>query len=268
MQVQRGGGRWKWVCSNAKNEAHYRSRAVLLVQSNAVCVCVCVCVCVSKRVCLHITIEIRFPNSLLLSSPPLPPSLSLSLSTLSLLNSLSLSLSTPTVVPHTFDALLKVLRGGGGETIQTFSPFFSPSLLRRLEVAFAEFEVAFHSTVKLEGDYRAYVILSLSLSLSLSFSLFLSHSLPPRFSKNLRVPKKVETCDWMSANVLRLYEATGQMYLLIQNECTEKGCSDTKGSPSVTFLWAPGKGEEEGVSLSAPKYFTSMRDWIESQVGF
>lgn len=89
-------------------------------------------------------------------------------------------------------------------------------------------------------------------------------------SDNLRqavkVPDGYELSDWISINVVDLFNQVNLIYGFMCNGCTEQTCPIMCASPKYEYLWADGEKYKTPKKVSAPRYIELLMDWVDKQL--
>mmetsp|Transcript_6898 Transcript_6898/g.12354 ORF Transcript_6898/g.12354 Transcript_6898/m.12354 type:complete len:216 (-) Transcript_6898:1342-1989(-) len=84
----------------------------------------------------------------------------------------------------------------------------------------------------------------------------------------VKVPDGYDANDWMSVNVVDLFNQVNLIYGSMCEECVERSCPIMNAGPKFEYLWQDVEVEKykTATRLSAPKYVEVLMDWIDRQL--
>lgn len=82
----------------------------------------------------------------------------------------------------------------------------------------------------------------------------------------VKVPDGYELSDWISVNVVDLFNQVNLIYGFMCDGCTEESCPTMCASPKYEYLWADNDRYKQPVKVSAPRYIELLMDWVDKQL--
>lgn len=82
----------------------------------------------------------------------------------------------------------------------------------------------------------------------------------------VKVPDGYELSDWISVNVVDLFNQVNLIYGFMCDGCTEKSCPIMCASSKYEYLWADNEQYKSPVKVSAPRYIELLMDWVDKQL--
>lgn len=95
----------------------------------------------------------------------------------------------------------------------------------------------------------------------------LKSSLPAgNLREAVKVPDGYEASDWISVNVVDLFNQVNLIYGSMCDGCTPQSCPVMCASAKYEYLWADGDRHKTPIKVSAPKYVELLMDWTDRQL--
>jgi MOB kinase activator 1 len=82
----------------------------------------------------------------------------------------------------------------------------------------------------------------------------------------VKVPDGYEVSDWISVNVVDLFNQVNLIYGSMCDDCTATSCPVMCASPKYEYLWADSEKHKSPVKVSAPRYIELLMDWVDRQL--
>lgn len=82
----------------------------------------------------------------------------------------------------------------------------------------------------------------------------------------VKVPDGYEVSDWISVNVVDLFNQVNLIYGSMCDDCTAASCPVMCASPKYEYLWADSEKHKSPVKVSAPRYIELLMDWVDRQL--
>jgi MOB kinase activator 1 len=82
----------------------------------------------------------------------------------------------------------------------------------------------------------------------------------------VKVPDGYEVNDWISVNVVDLFNQVNLIYGSMCDDCTARSCPVMCASPKYEYLWADNDRHKTPVKVSAPRYIELLMDWVDRQL--
>ena len=82
----------------------------------------------------------------------------------------------------------------------------------------------------------------------------------------VKVPDGYEANDWISVNVVDLFNQVNLIYGSMCDECTQQSCPVMCASPKYEYLWADQDRHKTPLKVSAPRYIELLMDWVDKQL--
>ncbi|KAA8496065.1 MOB kinase activator-like 1 [Porphyridium purpureum] len=83
-----------------------------------------------------------------------------------------------------------------------------------------------------------------------------------------KAPDGYDVNDWLSVNIVDLFNQINLIYGSMCEECTDKSCPVMNAGPKYEYLWQDAESEKykSPTRLSAPKYVDALMDWVDRQL--
>eukprot|EP00189_Rhodosorus_marinus_P009432 CAMPEP_0184738686 /NCGR_PEP_ID=MMETSP0315-20130426/1358_1 /TAXON_ID=101924 /ORGANISM="Rhodosorus marinus, Strain UTEX LB 2760" /LENGTH=220 /DNA_ID=CAMNT_0027206605 /DNA_START=80 /DNA_END=742 /DNA_ORIENTATION=- len=82
----------------------------------------------------------------------------------------------------------------------------------------------------------------------------------------VKVPEGYDKNDWMSVNVVDLFNQINLLYGSMCEDCTEQNCPVMNAGPRYEYLWQDNDKYKTPTKLSAPRYIETLMDWVDQQL--
>lgn len=89
---------------------------------------------------------------------------------------------------------------------------------------------------------------------------------PGDLREAVKVPDGYEVSDWISVNVVDLFNQVNLIYGSMCDECSATTCPVMCASPKYEYLWADNDRHKNPTKVSAPKYIELLMDWVDRQL--
>ncbi len=83
----------------------------------------------------------------------------------------------------------------------------------------------------------------------------------------VKVPEGYEANDWISVNVVDLFNQVNLIYGSMCDGCNPTSCPVMCASPKYEYLWADNDKHKTPMKVSAPKYIELLMEWVDRQLG-
>jgi MOB kinase activator 1 len=82
----------------------------------------------------------------------------------------------------------------------------------------------------------------------------------------VKVPDGYELNEWISVNVVDLFNQVHLIYGSMCDDCTVRSCPVMCASPKYEYLWADNDKHKSAIKVSAPEYIDLLMDWVDKQL--
>ncbi|CAN8077232.1 unnamed protein product [Agarophyton chilense] len=82
----------------------------------------------------------------------------------------------------------------------------------------------------------------------------------------VKVPNGYDVNDWISVNVVDLFNQVNLIYGSMCDKCTPESCPIMSASPKYEYLWADSDRYKNPIKVSAPRYIDLLMDWVDKKL--